>query len=121
MNPLHSSSPAPFTAEADWSKLHKDILQLTPKKLDSEFYQLCFRSVCSSWRSSSVPKNHLLNLPSKLTLPFDSNNNGNNNGTTFPLSKRAIFLITPPPNQQQTLNPWLIKMGPARTRLCHPL
>jgi hypothetical protein len=118
---------------ADWTQLPKDLLQLISDKLNSEFYQLRFRSVCSSWRSS-IPKNHHhhLNLPSKFPAPSNSNNilidhhsnsNSNNNASTFPLSKRTLFLITPPPNQQ-TLNPWLIKIGPDshhQTHLWHPL
>ncbi|GAU39317.1 hypothetical protein TSUD_119230 [Trifolium subterraneum] len=98
---------------ADWSQLPKDLLKLISKKLDSEFYQLRFRSVCSSWRSSIAPKNHNhhLNLPSKFQFPSESNNS-NNNASTFPLSKRTIFLVTPSPSQLQTLNPWLIKIGP---------
>jgi len=112
---------------ADWSQLPKDLLQLISSKLDSEFYQLRFRSVCSSWRSS-VPKNHHhhLTLPSHLPTPSDSNNLHHSKTTTFPLSKRTIFLITPPTNHHQTLNnnPWLIKIGPDsrdRTRLWNPL
>ncbi|CAJ2639141.1 unnamed protein product [Trifolium pratense] len=103
---------------ADWSQLPKDLLQLIYKKLNNQFYQLRFRSVCSPWRSS-ISKNHLNNLPSKLP----SSSNSNNTSRKFPLSKRSIFLITPPPNQQ-TLNPWLIKIGPDsndQTHLWHPL
>jgi hypothetical protein len=106
-------------AEPDWSQLPKDLLQLISQKLNSDFYELRFRSVCSSWRSSSIPKHLLLlnNLPSKLPfpLPFKSINT-----STFPLSKRTIFLI----NQQQSLTPWLIKIGldsHGRTRLWNPL
>ncbi|PNY10240.1 F-box family protein [Trifolium pratense] len=103
---------------ADWSQLPKDLIQLIYKKLNNQFYQLRFRSVCSPWRSS-ISKNHLNNLPSKLP----SSSNSNNTSRKFPLSKRSIFLITPPPNQQ-TLNPWLIKIGPDsnnQTHLWHPL
>ncbi|PNY04261.1 F-box family protein [Trifolium pratense] len=118
--------PPPFMA-ADWTQLPKDLLQFISEKLNSEFYQLRFRSVCSSWRSS-VPKNHHhhLNLPSKFPTPSNSNNiddhsnsnSNNNNASTFPLSKRTLFLITPPPNQQ-TLQPWLIKIGPDSHDLIH--
>ncbi|KAK2386310.1 hypothetical protein QL285_060223 [Trifolium repens] len=111
--PLSLSST--FMAEADWSQLPKDILLLISQKLNNEFYQLRFRSVCSPWRSS-IPKYHLNNLPSKFPDPSKTSR-------TFPLSKRSIFLITPPPNQQ-TLNPWLIKIGPDshhQTHLWHPL
>ncbi|PNY07727.1 F-box family protein [Trifolium pratense] len=108
---------------ADWSKLPKELLQIISEKLNCEFHELRFRSVCSSWRSSSIPpKNHLLNLPSK--FPYPSKNN--NNTSTYPIFKRTIFLINPPPNQQQqqTLNPWLIKIGldsRGRTSLWNPL
>ncbi|KAK2391821.1 hypothetical protein QL285_065243 [Trifolium repens] len=142
---------------ADWSKLPKELLQLISEKLNCEFHELRFRSVCSSWRSSSsssIPKNHLLNLPSDIPNPIEPTTSNfslslspntpfsrslcsswrssssipkthllslpsklpypsesNNNTPTYPISKRTIFLINPPPNQQQTLNPWLIKIG----------
>ncbi|KAK2391822.1 F-box protein SKIP23 [Trifolium repens] len=113
---------------ADWSKLPEELLQLISEKLNCEFYQLRFRSVCSSWRSSSITKNHLLNLPSKFPYPsylieFHYGYNYNKI-PTYPISKRIIFLINPPPNQQQTLNPWLIKIGPdshGHTSLWNPL
>ncbi|KEH34029.1 F-box SKIP23-like protein [Medicago truncatula] len=115
MNQQHPSA-TPLMAP-DWSKLPKDLLQLISEKLDSELYQLRFRSVCSSWHSS-IPKKPLLDLPSN--FPFPSNNTSNTN--TFPLSKRSILLITPP---NQTLHPpWLIKIGPDsrdKTRLWYPL
>ncbi|KAI5410435.1 F-box protein SKIP23 [Lathyrus oleraceus] len=110
---------------ADWSQLPKDLLHLISQKLNSQFYQLRFRSVCSSWRSST-PQNHHnhhhhLNLPPK--FPNPSNNDSTNDDSTFPLSKRTLFLISPPPNQQ-TLHPWLIKIGPDsrdQSHLWHPL
>ncbi|GAU12641.1 hypothetical protein TSUD_121320 [Trifolium subterraneum] len=107
---------------SDWSQLPKDLLQLIYQKLNNQFHQLRFRSICSPWRSS-VPKNHhhhLNYLPSRIPIPSNTNNTSNR---TFPLSKRSIFLITPLPNQQ-TLNPWLIKIGPDsrdQTHLWHPL
>ncbi|PNX79979.1 F-box family protein [Trifolium pratense] len=111
-------------APPDWSQLHRDILQHISKTLNSEFYQIRFRSVCSSWRSS-IPKNHHhhLNLPLKFPIPSDDDSNSNSN-SNFHLSKRNVFLITPPPNQKQTLHPWLIKIGPdskQQTHLWHPL
>ncbi|XP_045827175.1 F-box protein SKIP23-like [Trifolium pratense] len=104
---------------ADWSQLPEDLLQQIYQKLNNQFYQLRFRSVCSPWRSS-ICKNHLNNLPTKLP---SSCSNSNNTSITLSISKRSIFLITPPPNQQ-TLNPWLIKIGPDsnnQTHLWHPL
>ncbi|GAU18066.1 hypothetical protein TSUD_51770 [Trifolium subterraneum] len=88
---------------ANWSQLPEDLLQLISQKLNSQFYQLCFRSVCSSWRSSVPPNAQLFPTP---------------------LSKRTIILIKPSPNQQKTLKPFLIKIGPdshGRTRLWNPL
>jgi hypothetical protein len=110
-------------AAPDWSQLHRDILQHISQKLNSEFYQIRFRSVCSSWRSS-IPKNyhHYLNLPLKFPIPSDDDSNSNSKNT-FHFSKRNLFLIIPPPNQE-TLHPWLIKIGPDshhQTHLWHPL
>ncbi|XP_058752472.1 uncharacterized protein LOC131625648 [Vicia villosa] len=81
---------------ADWSQLPKDLLQLISQKLNSDFYILRFRSVCSTWRLS-IPK----------------------------LYNDIMFLIKPPvtPNEQ-TLRPWLVRISPTSTgkfNLCHPL
>ncbi|XP_058752483.1 F-box protein SKIP23-like [Vicia villosa] len=98
---------------ADWSHLPKDILQLISEKLNSDFYILRFRSVCSTWRLSiPKPHNHFpLKLPhfSKYGKLYNDN----------------IFLIKPPvtPNQQ-TLRPWLVRISPTSTgkfNLWHPL
>ncbi|KAK2386301.1 F-box protein SKIP23 [Trifolium repens] len=93
---------------ADWSQLPKDLLQLISQRLNSEVYLIRFRSVCSSWRQSSVPNCHHNHLPSKLPhFPTDEINN------VCDLSKQSIFLIKPPTNlhQQETpLRPWLIRI-----------
>ncbi|KEH26830.1 hypothetical protein MTR_6g075925 [Medicago truncatula] len=44
-------------AEADWSQLPKDLLNLISQQLDSEVDLIHFRSVYSNWHSSSTP-NH---------------------------------------------------------------
>ncbi|MCH91335.1 F-box protein, partial [Trifolium medium] len=90
-----------MAAVADWSELPKDILNLISERIEDEIDLIRFRSVCSSWRSSSIPNHHINALPFKLPLlryysvnitdPFRS------------LSKRNIFLIKPPPKQDQTL------------------
>nr|AFK40639.1 unknown [Medicago truncatula] len=111
---------------ADWSHLPSELLQLISQKLDNELCLLHFRSVCSTWRSSSIPnlkhKNPLpLNLP-----PFSQSNPFfnilNSKYTTGHLIKHTFFLIKPP-QQQPSLNPWLIRIGPdvyGKPQLWHP-
>ncbi|MCI21530.1 F-box protein [Trifolium medium] len=86
---------------ANWSQLPKDILILISERIDNELDLIRFRSVCSSWRSSSIPNHHHISLPLKYSLsdPFCS------------LSKCNIFLIKPPQQQDETLiYPWLIRV-----------
>ncbi|CAJ2639154.1 unnamed protein product [Trifolium pratense] len=113
-------------AKPDWSLLPTELLQLISEKLNSEFYLLRFRSVCSTWRSS-IPNfrpNHF--LPLKLPKPF-----GINNDSMCCLLKHNIFLIKPTtipiPIQhqpQKILQPLLIRIGPnvkGKIHLWHPL
>ncbi|CAL0326180.1 unnamed protein product [Lupinus luteus] len=115
---------------AEWSQLPKELLNLISQRLESSLYLLRFRSVCSSWRSStsSTPNlhNHHHYFPSN--FPIFSNDPTSPNQThnsTFSLSKRTLFLITPPQqNQQQLLQPWIIKVGydpSGNSQLWHPL
>ncbi|KAK2386300.1 hypothetical protein QL285_060213 [Trifolium repens] len=112
---------------ADWSQLPTELLQLISEKINSEFYLLRFRSVCSTWRRSSIP-NFPHNNPLSFKLPplfLD------NNGGICYLVKHTIFLIKPttipipiPHQHQQTLHPLLIRIGPnvaGKTLLWHPL
>ncbi|KAK2440334.1 hypothetical protein QL285_011757 [Trifolium repens] len=110
-------------AEADWSELPKDLLDLISERIDNEIDLIRFRSICSTWRSSTIPIHRHI-LPFKFPLPklpfaIDSINNSD---TSFCyLSKRSLFLIKPP-QQDQTLirRPWLVKItqnSSGKTRL----
>ncbi|MCI31707.1 F-box protein, partial [Trifolium medium] len=102
---------------ADWSELQSDILNLISQRINNEIDLIRFRSICSNWRSSSVPNHHTNILPFKFPLlqsASDSDSDdefsdsiNNINDTNFPfsyLSKRSLFLIKPPQQQQnQTL------------------
>ncbi|CAJ2639155.1 unnamed protein product [Trifolium pratense] len=109
-----SAASSMATVEPDWSQLPTDILILISERIDNEIDLIRFRSICSNWRSSSIPIHHTNILPFKFPLPklpfaIDSINKN----TSFRyLSKRSIFLIKPPPQQDQTLilRPWLIKI-----------
>jgi len=79
----------------DWSEFPKVLLQLVFEKLNSEFYQLSFRYVCSPWRSSVPQNHHHLNLLTS-TIQIHSNNMA----STFPLFKRTLFLISPPSTEK---------------------
>jgi hypothetical protein len=118
-------------AEADWSQLPKDLLNLISQRLNNELDLIRFRSVCSIWHTS-IPNHHNI-LPFKFPLvkfsytyiiDIDSINNKDN--TSFcHLSKNNIFLIKPKQQQEdQTLRPWLIRIVQSsigKTQLHHPL
>ncbi|KAJ9704613.1 hypothetical protein PVL29_002934 [Vitis rotundifolia] len=106
---------------AEWANLPRDLLHLIAKRLDSHFDLLRFRSVCSSWRSSSPSKplsifSHLLISPmtgfSEITCAFS-------------LSKRLILQVGLPDSRAQTTSDsWLIKIekdGSDGIRLINPL
>jgi hypothetical protein len=120
-------------AEADWSELPKDLLNLISQRLDNELIDLIrFRSVCSNWHSSAIPNHHNI-LPFKFPLLkfsytniIDIDSINNNDNTSFcHLSKNTIFLIKPKQHQhEQTLRPWLIRIvqnSVGKTQLHHPL
>jgi hypothetical protein len=95
-------------AVVDWSKLPTELLNLISQQIYEEVDLIHFRSVCSTWRSSSI-RNHLHILPFEfplLRLPFFPNPNDMDtiNGNDPPfchLSKQNIYLIKPPTQQQQ--------------------
>ncbi|KAE9584874.1 putative F-box domain-containing protein [Lupinus albus] len=114
----------------EWSQLPKELLNLISERLESSLYLLRFRSVCSSWRSStsSIPNHYHHHHHLRFNFPIFSNDPTAPNqihNSTFSLSKRTLFLINPPQqNQQQLLQPWLIKIGhdpSEKTQLWHPL
>ncbi|KAK2386316.1 F-box protein SKIP23 [Trifolium repens] len=100
-----------MSAEAEWSELPKELLNLISERIDNEIDLIHFRSVCSSWRSSSSIPNHRINtLPFKLPLLGYYGDNKVSDPLCY-LSKRIIFLIKPSPQQDQTLvRPWLIRV-----------
>ena len=111
---------------ADWSQIPFELLQLISEKLNnSEFYLLRFHSVCSTWRSSSIPlSNHQNPKPLKLPHLLTKKTNTNIGSVSSHLIKHNILLIKPP-LCHQTLHhhPWLIRIGPdsnGKTQLWHP-
>ncbi|CAJ2639137.1 F-box protein [Trifolium pratense] len=93
----------------DWSNLPGELVILISEKLDSEFYILRFRSVCTTWRGL-VPKPHNLpyNFPKNTVISIPSC-----------ISKRSFFLIKP-----HNQFPWLIKSSQdsrPKTRLWNPV
>jgi len=115
---------ASMAPAADWSELPTELLHLISERIDTEIDLIRFRSVCSNWRSSSIPKHHLNILPFKFPLfKFRSLSDSINNNNTLPfcyLSKRSLFLIKPP---QQQHRPWLIRVTQkslGKTKLSQP-
>ncbi|AES77229.1 F-box SKIP23-like protein [Medicago truncatula] len=114
--------------EVDWSQLPSELLQLISQKLSNiELYLIRFRSVCSTWRSSSIPpnyhQNHLrLKFPRLFSKQlFNHDIDPNIDYVTY-LIKHNLFIIKPPTTQHQH-RPWLIMIGPdfqGKTQLWHP-
>jgi hypothetical protein len=106
-------------AEPDWSELPKDLLYLISQRTDDEIDFIHFRSVCSTWRSSTIPYHDHI-LPFKVPLL--------DNKSFSYLLKGSYFLIKPSPQQQQeqTLvhhHPWLIRIAKnsiGKMKLLHP-
>ncbi|AES58687.1 hypothetical protein MtrunA17_Chr1g0146381 [Medicago truncatula] len=71
-----------MATKADWSKLPKDLLNLISKQIDNEIDLIRFRSICTNWRSSSIPNHHR----DMLTINFPL--------IKFPLNIGSIVIIT---------------------------
>jgi hypothetical protein len=95
-------------AKAGWSELPIELLNLISERLDDKIDIIRFRSICSTWRSSTIP-NHHHHLPFKLPRSKQL--------SFVYLSKCSHFLIKPSPQtqqqQEQTLvrHPWLIQIS----------
>ena len=91
--------------EADWSELPQELLNLISQRIDNEIDLIRFRSICTKWRSFSIPNHHR----DILTIKFPLNIDSITNKTQFcDLSKHSFFLIKPPP--QTLIHPWLTKI-----------
>ena len=105
---------------ANWSQLPPELLGEISHRLGSQTHFLRFRSVCSWWRSSVLPRHR--NLPSR--FPFLPNDGISDTTWGFHLSKRTIYLLAPPPISDPG-EPWLVKVEdcvPGRSlRLLNPL
>ncbi|XP_058752459.1 F-box protein SKIP23-like [Vicia villosa] len=106
-------------ADSAWADLPKEILNLISKQIENELDLVHFRSVCSSWRSSSIPippnilfKFPLISYSDRPELLSDIINGENN--TPFCYLSQCCFLLIKPPQQQRTMQamqrPWLIQI-----------
>ncbi|KAF3440373.1 hypothetical protein FNV43_RR18657 [Rhamnella rubrinervis] len=79
-------------SKVNWSELPPELLSMIGKSLDSSIDILRFRSVCSSWRSSTSPFHHStdhdLPLPLKFPCPFAS-------GKDAFVSESTIYRLEP--------------------------
>ncbi|CAN0845662.1 F-box protein SKIP23 [Linum grandiflorum] len=103
---------------ADWSQIPRDLLETITKRMDTSTDLLRFRSVCSTWRSSVVPRARRLSSAFQI-LPNDGIAN---TSFGFYLSKRIVYLIGLPNSPH--LGNWLVKIEedvPERKRLVNPL
>ncbi|XP_003602302.3 F-box protein SKIP23 [Medicago truncatula] len=107
------------TVEADWCHLDVNLLSLISQRFDNDLDLIRFRSVCSTWRCSSISNHHRPNL-----VPFKIKHfEFHCPSSSYFLSKHSLLLIKPPP-QQQNLRPWLIRITQnscGETQLFHPL
>ena len=95
----------------DWSELPNDLLNLISQLFDNKIDLISFRSICSNWRSASIPNHHrnifTLHFP-LFRSPF--NIDSINNITEFSnLSKHGFFLIKPPQVSRRR-RPWLFRI-----------
>jgi hypothetical protein len=108
-------------AEAGWAELPMELLNLISERINDEIDFIRFRSVCSTWRSSTIPYHDPI-------LPFKVPLSKYNKSSFCYLSKCSYFLIKPSPQQQQeqTLvrhHPWLIRIAKnsiGKMKLLHP-
>jgi len=114
-------------AVVDWSKLPTELLNLISQRIYEEVDLIHFRSVCSTWRSSSVPKHHhkfRFQFP-LLKFPFNPDFINKNRSFCY-ITKQNIFLIKAPQQEKQTLTlrPSLIRIcqnARGISKLFHPL
>jgi hypothetical protein len=114
-HPIHMAM-----AEANWSELPIELLNLISQQIDNDLDLdlIRFGSVCSTWHRSSISNHHPHSLPFKLNVSKTS--------PRCSLSKHILLLIKPPPHKhdQETLQPWLIRISKnshGKTQLFHPL
>jgi hypothetical protein len=114
-----------MAVKVDWSELPKELLNLISQRFDVEVDLIRFRSICSNWRRSSISNHHTSILPFKIPVPkLPFFNTDTSSFCSF--SKQSIFLIKPPPQQQQDqtlLRPWLIRTRQnsiGKPKLLHP-
>ncbi|CAI8596155.1 unnamed protein product [Vicia faba] len=122
-------------ADSTWADLPKEILILISERIENEFDLIHFGSVCSSWRSSSIPiplniffKFPLISYSDRPELLSDIINGEHSTPFCY-LFKRCFLLIKPPQQhqQQQTMQrmqrPWLIQITKntrGKIKLFHP-
>ncbi|KEH33242.1 hypothetical protein MtrunA17_Chr3g0088921 [Medicago truncatula] len=114
-----------MATEVDWSELPKELLNLISQCIDNELDLIHFRSICSTWRSSSIPNHHSnissFKFPKYIPPPYSTKNDDNdiihfikNSNSPFDsFSKRSLFLVKAPPHQTVVLRPWLMQICPS--------
>jgi len=105
------ASSTAMVMAVDWSELPNDLSNLISQGFDNKIDLIRFRSICSNWRSSSIPIHHSNILTIQFPL-FQSplNINSINNITEFHnLSKHGFFLMKPPQASRRH-RPWLFRI-----------
>ncbi|KAG9152655.1 hypothetical protein Leryth_020874 [Lithospermum erythrorhizon] len=113
----------------DWSDLPGELVELISSHLPTETDVIRFRSVCSTWRSStnkSGGSGTLSSFPSR--FPILPNQGISDTCWGFHLSKRTLYQLQPPfpllLDSTNHNNDWIIKLerdNPTRMHLLSPL
>ncbi|AES58690.2 hypothetical protein MtrunA17_Chr1g0146401 [Medicago truncatula] len=95
----------------DWSELPNDLLNLISQLFDNKIDLNSFRSICSNWRSASIPNQHrnIFTLQFPLFRPPFNIDSINNISEFRNLSKHGFFLIKPPQVGRHR-RPWLFRI-----------
>jgi len=98
-------------ASTDWCELPTELLNLISQRIDDELNLIQFRSVCSTWRRSSISNHHPNSTlkVSQLSYNFSYTINNINTSLFCYLFKHTLYLIKPLWHQKQ-LRPWLIRV-----------
>ncbi|KDP43716.1 hypothetical protein JCGZ_22343 [Jatropha curcas] len=98
-----------------WSDLPEDLLASIANRLEDPLDSVRFRSVCSSWRSSSPMRKAFPDFSVKFPFPISPNDNNDpyrQRQGYFALSKSKVYVIQPPQqeNGTQESGTWLVRV-----------
>ncbi|XP_021721377.1 F-box protein SKIP23-like [Chenopodium quinoa] len=96
MSTISGDSSSGGGQRSRWPDLPDDILSSIADRIDPKIGTLRLRSVCRSWHSSLSPLPSSITFP--LKLPFPLSNGVSTSPSQLSLSKRTVYLLSPPEN-----------------------